>query len=374
MAAIGTAFAQSVPTVGTLGTGYAATINLILQEIVDRLSAKVPTSSISAADADVNMNSAWSLTDALGLTLATLLAAPSGAPFGRLARYGGNLYYVDASGAVQITSGAGLNASGIGGLGGDYGGANPARLNFVDSTGLYEFYEDPSGSDWAGIKAEYADIVNGAFRSRIDSQATLDSIFSLPPDSPASGRSLVSISSAGLVDHDQAISNSPTLSADIILSGTAKVQFAAVKTKLFHPITTVLRDSAGVPAVEYSSSGSLGIAALGSTFYVGTSGGGAIFYVALDGLEVGTRITTLSARLGRPAAGTARIQLVRVTEAGAVTLIGTEGTSAATGDIEVSQAAVNHTVLTNNSYMALITLPNVDDKLRVTKVTYDQPA
>src|SRR5687767_13069520 len=113
MSNIGTPFLQTVPSVGSLGTAYATTINAILTEVMARLAAKVPFTSLAIADSNLNLNN-FGVVDAQYVQFYEQLDVPGGAPFGRLARYAGNLYYVDAFGAIQITSGTGLNAAGIG--------------------------------------------------------------------------------------------------------------------------------------------------------------------------------------------------------------------------------------------------------------------
>lgn len=56
----------------------------------------------------------------------------------------GELYFRDNSGNnVQITASGSVNVSGSNGIGGDYGGANPASVFYTDATDLYSFTTDP---------------------------------------------------------------------------------------------------------------------------------------------------------------------------------------------------------------------------------------
>jgi hypothetical protein len=84
----------------------------------------------------------------------------------------GEFYLVDSAGAVQVTSNGVLNVAGQVGIVGDYGGSNPARVTYVDSSGQFIFTEDTS---------VYADLVaddlilegtNGSVTFGVDSGLT----------------------------------------------------------------------------------------------------------------------------------------------------------------------------------------------------------
>lgn len=362
----GDPFDNAVPPIGTEGTAYASTINAILTEAMVRLSSQVPLTSVAPANADLDLNSNYSIRNALYVQLVTSNAVPTGAPFGRLQRYNGNLYWVDSSGAVQITSGGGLNAAGIGGLGGDYGQpSNNARLNYNATDDVYYFYDDPAVPDWSGIRCDYAEIMgSGAFKTKVDSRATVDWTFSLPATGSASGRRLLSIDNLGEVEHSATITSSPTFSADVILSGAAKVQHS---TRILLFASRML----GLPEAPATANQlRTGVQASSATCR---------YYVPLDGLIVGSRIQQVSVECQRPAAGTARVQLYYVDANDGFSnnpqAIGTEGTNTGTGaGVLVIQAGINHTVLTGRNYLVRVTLPNSSDEGQSILVSYDQPA
>src|ERR1043165_3553208 len=85
----------------------------------------------------------------------------------------GDFYLFTAAGAVRLTASGGVNAAGIGGIGGDYGGANPALVEYDDAPGEFIFTED------TGV---YADLVcddvvlwnnAGTFKTRLTAHPTL---------------------------------------------------------------------------------------------------------------------------------------------------------------------------------------------------------
>lgn len=160
MGNIGDSITPSVPPVGTAGPQYATDIDTILSEVVNRLTKKVPLTSVNFnTSLDLSGNS---LLNASNMTLTSQTGAPSGSPFNRFASFSGNLYWVNALGAVQITSGATLNAAALAGITGDYGGANPAQLNYVAIDTRYNFYSNFATGTWAYARALGFDVAGGA--------------------------------------------------------------------------------------------------------------------------------------------------------------------------------------------------------------------
>ena len=199
MANIGDPITPSVPTVGSAGPQFATDINAILTEIVARLSTKVPLAS-------VNFNSSLDLSgsDLLNIgniVFANSLNTPSGSPFNRVAVFGGNLYYVNSAGAVQITSGSTLNAAALAGITGDYGGANPAQLNYVAIDTRYNFYANFGTGTWAYARALGFDVAGGTTstaRARLLWGGVANIDITLPTVLPSANR-LMSIDNTGLI-------------------------------------------------------------------------------------------------------------------------------------------------------------------------------
>jgi len=112
--------------------------------------SKVPTAGI-LINANLEMNS-FDLTEIHALALDNLSATLGASLVGRLYQVNKELYYNDGNGtAVKMTNAGAVNVSGSNGIGGDYGGGNPASLNFVEATSTYEFYENASSVNRGNI-------------------------------------------------------------------------------------------------------------------------------------------------------------------------------------------------------------------------------
>jgi hypothetical protein len=127
---IGSPLSNSVASVGSSGTGYATTTNALLNEMKTAIEGTVPFSALSGSTLDLNN---IPITDASYVAFYDQGSAPSAAIAGRFAYANGEMWVVNSTGAIQVTSGSGLNAAAIGGIAGDYGGANPASVRFVDA-------------------------------------------------------------------------------------------------------------------------------------------------------------------------------------------------------------------------------------------------
>lgn len=167
MGNIGDTISDTIPTVGSAGPTYASTINSLLTEIKARLIAKIPLSSL-LTNSDLDMNG-QAIIDAAYMTLVNEAVSPVASPANRIAAYGGNIWWVSPSGAVQITAGNQLNASGVGGITGDYSGAGPMEFRYDTANTRYDAFANQSTNTWAYVRARGFDIAGGAtsaFRQR----------------------------------------------------------------------------------------------------------------------------------------------------------------------------------------------------------------
>lgn len=71
------------------------------------------------------------------------------------------LHAVTTDGDIQITSNGGLNIAALGTIGGNYGGANPALVEFIDASSAYYFWENGATSNYADLLAKEI-VLNGA--------------------------------------------------------------------------------------------------------------------------------------------------------------------------------------------------------------------
>lgn len=221
MATYGDPFTTVLPPVGSAGPQYATDIDSILTDIMARLAAKVPLSSVLVT-ADLNLGG-FSAVNANSVQFANQTTVPGATPSARLGVANGNLYYTGLSGAIQLTTGGSLNAAGIGGITGDYGGVNPAQERFDVANTRYDFFTNPTTNTWAylrGLGFDFAGSATGTARARVTWTGTVNQSYALPPTAPgATTSSLMQMDTTGAM----AVSNVLPASANITLSGTGRV-------------------------------------------------------------------------------------------------------------------------------------------------------
>lgn len=275
MGNIGDTITQPIPVVGTSGTAYATQINAFLTEVKTRLEAAIPVGSLLVGDIDLNNNAL------LGASYVGLYQniTPDTSATGSLQNINGDLYYIDSTGAIQLTTGGTINSSGIGGITGDYGGANPAQLRFDDGSKVYQHYDDFSGLAWAYTRQLGVDIAGSStslVRARITWAGSSSMSVILPASLPAS-TVLLQMDNTGQIS----ATNTLDINTNITLSGTGK---------LVHGTRTI----AGTFDTVFSTTG--GTLALGmvgdSPIYTGSSG--VTFYVKLPLVEANAAVTSVS--------------------------------------------------------------------------------
>jgi hypothetical protein len=319
MSNIGDPVTQTIPAVGTTGTSYATDINALLTEFKSRLENKVPLSSLLIGTLDLTNNP---LQNAQYLSLYPQPAAPT-TPTGSLQMYAGNLYWVSSSGAVQITNGALLNSSSIGGITGDYGGTNPAQFRFVDADQTYYAYDDFSTNTWAHFRARDIEIAGGATsanRVRIVWGGSVNYTLTLPAALPGTQK-LLQLTSTGTLTASGVLATDES----ITLSGTGRVLTGNrdISQGLYNATVTV-------------GSLSTGYAADNPVF---TAAANSVFYIPLLGLESNCRL--LSVTLFSNAASNPTIVLFAETGS---TIVG--GTSIASTQSSATSGAFRRTIQT----------------------------
>lgn len=356
-----------VPTVGTAGTGYATTIYNFLQEVKQRLQAKVPLSSILVSALDMTNNAIQNLSYA---SLYPQSSTPS-TPSYSLQGYLGDLYWVSPSGAVKITSGTSLNSAGIGGITGDYGGANPAQLRFVDADTEYYAYDDFAGGLWAYFKARAFDIAgaaSGSPRARLTWAGSSSYTVTLPAAVPAS-QALVQMSTGGV------------LSASNTLAET--VTFSDVKLTADHVRV--------IPTSSYQSMAASGLArgthrlynfnadaGLGATWLMPAASSTDVLFIPLTGFNTGDRIKEVTVRAGKVSDATNELKM-RVLKAdnGTLTSVGEANNSAAApGAIALTVSALTQDVSANMFWLEVTqsdSSPSAQDFIYEAEVTWTRP-
>jgi hypothetical protein len=282
-------------------------------------------------------------------------APPDTSVVGRIVRYNNNLYWVNSSGAVQITDGTSVNASGIGGIGGDYGGANPASFRFIDASQRYDLYDDYDILQWAYFRCRGVDIADGAATTdmvRLRAPSIAGSYdFTFPTALPGSNRSVLVISSAGAVEPNDSTN---TITNDIVLGGTTKIQHGSrlKRARKYPDIITAGNLSYALEILQVSS---------------------APFTGRWDILlEDGQKLTSVSVQLYRLGAGTATLDVRKST--GAVTAnVGSQASSASTGAVTLTVSGLTEVIASGSMYHFNLTLPGTDT-IELIKITYQQDA
>jgi hypothetical protein len=144
-------------------------------------------------------------------------------PVGSLQNYGGDLWWVSASGAAQLTSGNALNAADIGGIGGDYGGVNPASFRFVDADQTFYAYDDYAALEWARLAARSIDLygdLDSTERVRLTVASGVSNYTITFPTDPPATQTLVQMEADG----DIVCTNTLPANTHITLSGTGKIK------------------------------------------------------------------------------------------------------------------------------------------------------
>ncbi len=108
------------------------------------------TPKVTAGALNINAALPFNGNPATGLGSIQLSAGNTPTAAGSIYYASGEFWAIDATGTIQLTSMGNLNAAGLAGIVGDYGGTNPARVTYVNASGQYQFTTAPGA---------YADLV-----------------------------------------------------------------------------------------------------------------------------------------------------------------------------------------------------------------------
>lgn len=280
---IGSELNETLPEVGDSAPVAAARIIDTLERLVEAVEAQVPSSAVDV-DADFDMQG-HGFTDTGSLGLANL-ADTDDVPTGHLFRFENNLWFVHPDGAFQLTAGDTLNISITGGIGGDYGGSNPALVSFSDATASYLFYDDASSGAFADVECDDLAIHNGTANSvRFEAHSGVSGTKTLTYMNtvvPGAGTSVMTVNSSGQVSNN----NDTSITDDLNLSSTAEINHGTWK-KTFCPPPFPQTFS----TVTWAVSSTTGWVTNGSL-----AGGIATYTYHLDGFQTGDVIGSLIIR------------------------------------------------------------------------------
>jgi hypothetical protein len=159
---LGQPLSTTLPTVGGDADTWGTELNERLTEVQDVLEAMVGVASVEI-DGDLSWN-AYEQHDVGAVQLSNLTGTLTGATNVRkLYVANGDWYVNDGSGnVVRLTSGGALDVTSAGGIGGDYGGGNPAQFVYTDASNKFVATTDP------GISADI-DVGSVIIRERVSS-------------------------------------------------------------------------------------------------------------------------------------------------------------------------------------------------------------
>ena len=196
MGSIGDPFTLPLPIVGTPGPDYATQISDALAEFAARVAGKVPFSAVNFGS-DIPLNG-QNILNAGYITLNNSASSPGSSPVNRITAYAGDLWYVSPSGAIQLTTGSALNAAAVGGITGDYGGANPAQFRYDSVTSRYTAFANFAGNTLAYIRLLGLDIAGtGSALARLAFGGSANQTYTLPPARPASATQSLNMDTSG---------------------------------------------------------------------------------------------------------------------------------------------------------------------------------
>lgn len=350
---IGDPMTSTIPAVGTSGTTYATQVDAFLTEVKALLEAQVPMASLLIDTLDMQNNEIQNVGP---LGLYEQVNAPT--TLGTLQNYGGELYWVNASGAVQITDGTGLTITTAGGITGDYGGVNPAQWRFDDADQAFYGYDDYGNAKWAHVRARDFGIY-GAYggTTRLTLTCTPASSYTItfPTAAPAS-QSLVQMSTSGTISASNTIAQAVTVS---------DLGFSSART-------VTLGGSAG----QTSNSGSPPTFSAATNVWThGTSTTRILFQIPL---VAGDRITSWSAYLTKTSgSGTVSAELYEYTLAsGARSQVGAtvSNSAAAPGDITLNASTgLPVTIASDKTYfLAILPSGTTGDYTNGISIIYDR--
>lgn len=361
MAQIGTPLTSTIPAVNSPGPDYATGINDVLTELKEAVEGTVPYNVLSGSV--LNLNNV-PIDNAEYIRFYDSGVVPSSTIDARIVYAAGEFWFVNATGAIQITSGAGLNAASLGGIAGDYGGANPASVRFVDSATRYDFYDDFSTLTWGYARSRGIDISAGAvssFYCQVRFAGAASYTLTLPPAKPSSGRSVVVMDDTGELFFNDSTN---TVENDIKLAGAARVREVGLKKVYsFNHYSDLLIGTGASWTASVDTNVNKGV-----VITVKGTGGGVTKQV--DGLVTGTTITAVTVRTNKTSTGTAAAALFKVRD-GVATVVGlVGGTSTSSGWTNLSLTGT-YVVEAGCSYHVKVTVGDDNDIIESVEFTYN---
>lgn len=218
----------------------AAKIVDTLERLVEAVEGNVPSAALDVTtDLDLQTHG---LQNVGVVGFGNLADNDDGLP-GYLFRYQNNLWFVHPDGAFPLTDGTGLNAAGIGGIGGDYG-SGAESVEYDNSADEYIFLNGPGDfSDLAVRGVRFVAPVTGSILVRADSTVTADDEWLLKAPTATTSQ-LVVQTAAGATGTASSVADAFTFAGPLTIGST----LVRVGRKI-----TVFPDVNNVSAAEWTT-------------------------------------------------------------------------------------------------------------------------
>ena len=208
------------PTVGEATSTAVAKLIAMFQVLQADIEAKILPSEFSWTS-DLTAQG-HSLSNLSKIQLDNLASA-AGLPTGTVYMQSGDIFVQTASGAVRLTLNGQINASGLGGISGDFGGSNPARVTYTDLTDTYAFTADTN--DYSEIECQDIKLRNNGNWTTLKADPAQNVAQTWQLGAPnASGLALLRQTNAGIVQSTGTITEPITMSDSITFSGAGKIK------------------------------------------------------------------------------------------------------------------------------------------------------
>lgn len=258
----------------------------------------------------------------------------------------GEFYLVDSTGVVQVTSNGVLNVAGQVGIVGDYGGSNPARVSYDNTSKQYRFTQ--STGVWADIVARSL-ILNGAGggTATVSVDASVSSGLNVAIKSLGNGTNTsVLVYKGSTSTLEDSINNTDTKIINGPIAAGGNIVAAGTVTATGYKYSTVIGG-----AIPFT--GGAGSSVNPTAFGVPASSVGWNWISGLIPVRSGERLKQINTRYSVKAAGTYIVSVLRVLAGGSTSAVETWNDSVA-GPNHVDQHIMS------SPYTALI-----DDRLHV---------
>jgi hypothetical protein len=359
---IGVSMGITLPTVGGDFGVWGAAVNVILQAFQDAIEAGVSSEAGLTITADVNIGG-FDFTDVGAIYFRDKDAAF--APASVIYERDGELYFNDASAnQVKITAGGSINAAGVAGIGGDYGGSDPASVVYNDATSKYIFTTDPN----IPASMDVGSLIIGRTGETSPNKVTLQCpvalagayTLTLPATLPASATSFLQVSTAGVISATLTPSatsltlsgglTSATVSTGVLIAGatavtslTASSHVTTAEAGIRHASTIIAIPPSGMIGTT------TGDAILTTVGWTATLAGSLVRFPVI--VPVSSRITAVGCYMTQGSSGDSSLTLRRIDSLGAGSTIGTNASSGA-ADIILSISGLTTTVSSGHCYEA----------------------